>query len=161
MSFSLYPPHPLQYAHHLVGRPTDNQPTPCRLAFEEEGLKAITERSTRLNNTIQGEESTISSLSSDKSALLAEIKVVEDQIAAMKVDLAALQGVLEEKNGEVEEAKRKVAKGAKVLDGLVKEVGTAVRGFLLILASLQTRSLVLRVSTGGTSVTAARVGAHL
>lgn len=105
-----------------------------RRDFEEEGLKAIAERTARLEGVITAERSSLTRLKQQKSSIEEEIDASEAVIAKLKEDLEGLQEILEEANKEVEQVKKTTSKAAKVLDQALKEISAAVCRFLRLLA---------------------------
>ncbi|KAG2008796.1 cohesin complex subunit psm1 [Coprinopsis cinerea AmutBmut pab1-1] len=93
--------------------------------FEEEGLKAIAERTARLEGVITAERSSLTRLKQQKSSIEEEIDASEAVIAKLKEDLEGLQEILEEANKEVEQVKKTTSKAAKVLDQALKEISAA------------------------------------
>ncbi|KAH6918179.1 cohesin complex subunit psm1 [Coprinopsis sp. MPI-PUGE-AT-0042] len=94
-------------------------------AFEEEGLKAIKDRSTRLEAIIGEQQAALTTLQQQHSTASGEITSAEERIGELKEELGELQAVLEEANKNVEQVKKTTSKSAKVLDQALKEIAAS------------------------------------
>ncbi|KAM6496344.1 condensin complex subunit SMC1 [Amanita muscaria] len=92
--------------------------------FEEEGLKAATERLSHLENVLRTEQANLGKHEAQKAQIDQEIKDLEDQVEKIKEQLAEHQVVLEEKSKVVEQVKRTTMKAAKVLDRALKDISS-------------------------------------
>ncbi|KAF6764433.1 cohesin complex subunit psm1 [Ephemerocybe angulata] len=88
-------------------------------SFEEEGLRSIADRASKLTVIIDTEKANLEKYEQQKAAKQAEI---ED---GLEEELGTLQGVLEEKTKAVEQVKKTTSKASKVLDQALKEIATA------------------------------------
>jgi len=97
-----------------------------RSEFEEDQMKATTERLTMLETTSKAEQATLSKLEEQKQAIQNEIAEIENAITMLQEELKGLNDILEDKTKTVEQVKRTTSKAAKGLDQALKEVSSKV-----------------------------------